>query len=407
MSSTPGSSLSNGVVTPSNPDGSVGVMTRRRPGAAPGGALTARSGSCASAPALVLDPAATSRSELVEAVEHTLRDHVRLTEALARAIGRLRQARLLRGHVDDARTALCAFLAQDLVPTLRADDAAVSEAAERNAHDGRLASRTRTSRGRTRELDRVVHAVSAVLAARTAPQALVRAERLRALVDDYVAREDRELLAAARHDGLAGRAPVAGGISLTDVLGDVLVQDHRRIARAVEQACHPAGSFADQMHAFDRAAAALSHHAAVMATTAYPAARRALAGHGQGGVLDPLHADLHGSVCAVRELHWTFRGKAGHDPRRVGELWADLRESWRRHTTDEEDLLHSVGHHLGADQALSVIAALRRPAGRSLTRPHPGLLRGDLRSRIAVRAHYRLDHWRDQLDNRESWRVGD
>lgn len=91
----------------------------------------------------------------------------------------------------------------------------------------------------------------------------------------------------------------------------------------------------------------------------------------------------------------------------VERLWEEVAHAWQRHNANEELLIRRLAPLLRPEQALLLITSLRRPARLSLTRPHPNLLRGGWTTRAAIRAQYRIDQWRDLLDNRESLRTGD
>jgi hypothetical protein len=101
------------------------------------------------------------------------------------------------------------------------------------------------------------------------------------------------------------------------------------------------------------------------------------------------------------------RGAAGEDLHNVERLWEEVAQAWQRHIADEEPLIRRLAPLLRPEQALSLITLLRRPAGLSLTRPHPTLLRGGCTTRMAIHLECRIDQWRDVLDNRESLRTGD
>jgi Hemerythrin HHE cation binding domain len=338
-------------------------------------------------------------------IELAVRDHARLAERLADHIGRLRQARSGHRDVDATRNGLHAFLTDDLIPYLHTEEA-VLDAGSVNLHrpgwPGTAAQRR--TRRRLRDHRRIITAADAARSAETTPLALARAERVRALLDKHLAREDRELLAAAGSRSDDGPRP-ASSVALATELQEILVQDHVRIAGAITLARDTAADAPDRLDACDHATAALSQHAAVMSTRAYPMARCLLPGPERAAIRS-LRDDLRNAERALRHLNRTLRGAAGEDSDNRERLWDEVEQAWHRHVADEERLTGSLARLLRPDQALSLIARLRRPAGRSLTRQHPALLRGGWPTRMAIHAQHRIDRWRDVLDNRESSRSG-
>jgi hypothetical protein len=329
-------------------------------------------------------------------------DHVRLAERLADHIGHLREARTRHEDVGATRDGLHAFLTDDLVPYLHDEEAVLYAGSGRPGWRGTRA-RQRTRR-RLRDHRRIITAAAAVGSAESAPQALDRAERLRALFDAHLRREDRELIAVARSTA-AGRSRPEWSAVLATELQAVHARDHARIASAISAARQTTGVL-DQRDACDHVAAGLSQHAAVMSTRAYPMASRLLAG-AAWATIRSMRGDLRGAERALRHLHRTLRGAAGEDVHNVERLWEEVAQAWQRHIADEEPFIRRLAPLLRPEQALSLIALLRRPAGLSLTRPHPTLLRGGWTTRMAIHLECRIDQWRDVLDNRESLRTGD
>jgi hypothetical protein len=339
---------------------------------------------------------------IVFSVELAVPDHARLAEQLADHIGTLREARLRHGDVAAAREGLHAFLADDLVPYLHDEEAAFYSGSGRSGWRGTRARR-RAGR-RLRDHRRIVTAADAVRSARSAPLALDRAERLRALFDEHLSREDRELITADRSMVVGERHPEWSAVLATE-LQEVHARDHARIARAIADASR-ATDVLDQRDACDHAAAGLAQHAAVMSTLAYPMARRLLPGAAEA-TIRWMRGDLRRAERALRHLNRTLRGAAGEDLHDVERLWVEVAQAWQRHIADEEPLVRRLAPLLRPEQALTLIALLRRPVRQSLTRPHPNLLRGGWTTRMAIHAQVRIDQWRDVLDNRESLRIGD
>jgi hypothetical protein len=143
-----------------------------------------------------------------------------------------------------------------------------------------------------------------------------------------------------------------------------------------------------------------------MSTRAYPMARRLLP-LSEREAIPSLRGDLRSAERALRHLNRTLRGAAGEDLEHVDALWGEVIRAWRRHIADEEPLIHRLAPLLHPEQALVLIALLRRPTGLSLTRQHPSLLRGGWPTQLAIHAEYHIDRWRDVLDNRESRRTGE
>lgn len=177
------------------------------------------------------------------------------------------------------------------------------------------------------------------------------------------------------------------------------------ISLAITLAMDTAVDTADQLDAADHATAAVSQHAAVMATRAYPMARRLLPGPDRAAIM-PLRDDLQSAECALGHLNRALRGAAGEDFDSRQRLWDEVEKAWQRHVAGEEPFIRTLTPILRPDQALSLIAPLRRPAGLSLTRQHPALLCGGWPTRMAIHAQHRVDRWRDILDNRGSLRAG-
>jgi len=337
----------------------------------------------------------------------TVRDHARLAERLADDIGRLRQARLSHHDVGPARDRLEAFLSDDLIPSLHVEDGARPESSDRSRRAGWRGSRgQRRIHRRVRDRRRIIDAAHALRLADTPVLALVRAEHLRALFFAHLAWEDRELLAAARAGADDRSGPSAGAAALSAELDKLLVHDHGRISAAVTVARDAAaGGSDDELYACDRAVAALSQHAAVMSTRAYPMVRRVLPGPDRAATR-ALTEDLRGAVRALWHLNRLLRGTWWEEPEGQERLWKEVERAWQRHVADEEPLIRRVAPSLRPERVASLITSLRRPVGHSLTRAHPRLLRGGWPTGLAIRAHYRFDRFRDVLDNRASWRAG-
>ncbi len=338
-------------------------------------------------------------------IELAVRDHARLAERLADHISQLRQARLTHDDIAAPRDRLHAFLTDDLIPYLHNEEATMYARSAGSRWPGWLGARAqRRTRRRLRDHSEIIAAADAVRSAETTLQALNRAEQVRALLDAHLVAEDRELLAAARSKPDAGRQASLSGALATE-LQQILAQDHLRIARAVTLARDATAGAPDQLDACDRATAALAQHAAVMATRAYPMAQSLLPRR-ERAAIRAMRDDLRCAERALRHLNRILRGAAGEDLQNKEQLWDQVERAWQRHVADEEPLIRRLTPLLRPEQALSLIAPLRRPVRRSLTRQHPALLRGGWLTRTAIRAQHRIDRWRDILDNRESSRTG-
>lgn len=351
------------------------------------------------------EPGHAASTSSIFSIELAVRDHAMLAERLADHISQLRQARLMHHDIAAPRGRLHAFLTDDLIPYLHNEEATMYGLSAGSHRPGSLGARAqRRTRRRLRDHSEIIAAADTVRSAETTLQALNRAERVRALLDAHLVAEDRELLAAARSKPDAGgQASLPGALAAE--LQEILVQDHLRIARAVTLARDATADGPDQLDACDRATAALAQHAAVMATRAYPMAQRLLPRREQAAIRAMQH-DLRCAERALRHLNRILRGAAGEDIQNREQLWDQVERVWQRHVADEEPLIRRLRPLLRPEQALSLIAPLRRPVGRSLTRQHPALLRGGWPTRMAIRAQHRIDRWRDILDNRESSRTG-
>ncbi|HVD88062.1 MAG TPA: hypothetical protein VNB91_04070 [Jatrophihabitantaceae bacterium] len=351
------------------------------------------------------EPGHTASTSSVFSIELAVRDHAQLAERLADHISQLRQARLTHHDIAAPRDRLHAFLTDDLIPYLHNEEATMYARSAGSRWPGWLGARAqRRTRRRLRDHSEIIAAADAVRSAQTTLQALSRAERVRALLDAHLVAEDRELLAVARSTPDAGgQSPLSG--ALATELQQILVQDHLRIAGAVTLARDATAGAPDQLDACDRATAALAQHAAVMATRAYPMAQSLLP-HRERAAIRALRDDLRCAERALRHLNRILRGAAGEDLQNRDQMWDEVERAWQRHIADEEPLIRRLTPLLRPEQALSLIAPLRRPVGRSLTRQHPALLRGGWLTRTAIRAQHRIDRWRDILDNRESSRTG-
>lgn len=346
----------------------------------------------------------TPASASIFSLELAVRDHARLAERFAHHESQLRQASAGHQAEDATRARLDAFLTDELMPYMRSEETALYAGPGSSRRPGWLGRQMpRRARRRLRDHRRIIAAADTIRSAETAPLALTRAERLRTLFDKHLAHEDRELLAAERSRPDDRHRPSRSAALATE-LQEILVQDHARIAGAITRARDLAADLPQELDACDRATAALSQHAAVMATRAYPMARHLLTGPDRAGLVSMRH-DLRCAERALRHLNRTLRGAAGEDFDNRERLWDEVDQAWQRHITDEEPLIRSLTHLLRPDQALSLIAPLRRPAGLSLTRQHPALLRGGWPTRAAIHAQHRIDRWRDILDNRGSLRT--
>lgn len=329
--------------------------------------------------------------------------HAQLAERLAENIDRLRKARLAHNDTREARDQLEAVVAEDLVSHLQAEEDALQAIAGAHRRGSwRSARAQRHLRRELREHRRLIRAGHELGCAETTVQALARAEDLRALLFAHLAEEDHELVRAA----VAGPDEDLDRASITTELEVILAHDHARITDAVIAAREAAVSGSDdEMGTCDRAVAAVSQHAAVMSTRVYPMTGRRRSGPDRA-TTRALTDDLRNAERAMRHLHRSLRGAAGEDAslRNRTRLWNDVEQSWQRHVASEEVLMHQVAPLLGPGRDVSLIGLLRRPVARSLTRPHPQLLRGGWPTRLAIRAQYRFDRWRDGFDSRDTWR---
>ena len=330
------------------------------------------------------------------------RDHARLAQRLADDIARLREARLQLSDSQPARDSLKAFVADELIPYLRAEERELYAGSAHSESSGRLRPwKQRQLSRRLREHREVIGAADALRSAVTPLQALTDAQRVASLLDAHLAREDRELLASPRPQGDDGSVPVLTA-ALAIELDEILTHDHARIARAVSLARHVAAEDpANRLGTCDHAVAALSQHAAVMSAVAYPMTRPLLR-PSERARLRRLTADLRRAERAMRHLNRLVRGAARENPRSEEQLWQIVEKAWRRHVADEEPLLRQLAPLLRPKQTVSLMASLRGPFRHSLTRPHPALLRAGWPTAMAMRAQYRIDRWRDVLDNRSS-----
>jgi hypothetical protein len=351
------------------------------------------------------DAAHAASTPSIFSIEMAVRDHARLAERLADHISQLRQARRTHHDIAAARDRLHAFLTDDLIPYLRDEEATIYAPSAGSRWPGWIGAQTRrrTPR-RLRDHSEIIAAAEAVQSAETTPLALSRAERIRALLDAHLVPEDRELLAAAGSNSDAGRRASMSGALATD-LREILAQDHVRIAHAVTLARDATADAPDQLDAYDHASAALSQHAAVMSTRAYPMAQRLLP-RSERAAIRSMGDDLRCAERALRYLNRILRGAAGEDLQDREQRWDQVERAWQRHVADEELLIRRLMPLLRPEQAVSLIAPLRRPVGRSLTRPHPALLHGGWLTRMLIHAQYRIDRLRDVFDNRESLRIG-
>jgi hypothetical protein len=351
------------------------------------------------------EPGHAASTSSIFSIELAVRDHAQLADRLADHISQLRQARLTHDDIAAPRDRLHAFLTDDLIPYLHNEEATMYARSAGSRWPRWLGARAqRRTRRRLRDHSKIIAAADAMRSAETTLQALNRAEQVKALLDAHLVAEDRELLAAARSKPDAGGQASLSGALATE-LQQILAQDHLRIARAVTLARDAAGGAPDQLDACDRATAALAQHAAVMATLAYPMAQRLLPRR-ERAAIRAMRDDLRCAERALRHLNRILRGAAGEDLQNKEQLWDQVERAWQRHVAHEEPLIRRLTPLLRPEQALSLIAPLRRPVRHSLTRQHPALLRGGWLIRTAIRAQHRIDRWRDILDNRESSRTG-
>lgn len=181
--------------------------------------------------------------------------------------------------------------------------------------------------------------------------------------------------------------------------------DHGRITDAMVAARIAATHRSeDELGSFDRVVSAVSHHAVVMSTRAYPMLRSADPELGHA-VTDSMVEELRTVEHAIGRLNGILRGGAGENPtvQHRLNLWSEIEQSWERHTAEEELLIRRSGAKLAPQPAVRLITLLRRPIGHSLTRTHPRLLGGGRTTRAAIVFQGRLDRARDELDNRSTW----
>jgi hypothetical protein len=325
------------------------------------------------------------------------RDHARLAQRLADGVARVREARLQHRDVELARDELYAFLTDDLIPYLHSEEAGLYASSKDSHRLRRLRPGNRRVSRHLREHRQLIRAAEAVHSATTALQVLTCAERVVRLFDAHLSAEDRELLATSRRQAGDGSTLAA---ALAAELNEVIVHDHARIGQHIQLAQRAStGDVANRMAACDRAIASLSQHASVMSTGAYPMVRPLLQGSAAETV-GRLIADLRRAERAMRHLNGLLRGAARENPRGEQLLWEEVEQAWRRHISDEEPLLRRLAPLLPPEREVSLMASLRGPFRHYLTRPHPVLLRAGWPTGMAIKAQYRIDRWRDVLDNR-------
>lgn len=328
--------------------------------------------------------------------------HARLAERLADTIWQLHQARLAEQGVGAARVRLVRLLTEELLPLLSEEDRALRSCGTDRRLVRRMMDRSeRRRRQQLREHRTMADAVHDVERARTTTLTLDRAERFSALLTAHLAGEDRELAEAPGPESGGGTSPEV----LTAELEELLRHDHARITAAIVAARIAATDRSDdELGSFDRAVAALSHHAVVMSTRTYPMLRSADPRLGHAAA-DDLVRGLRRMEHAIGHLNALLRGAAGVNPsvQHRLRLWSEIEQSWARHIAEEEPLVHRTGALLGPQRVVRLITLLRRPVGRSLTRAHPRLLGGGRPTRAAIVFQGRLDRARDELDNRSTW----
>lgn len=334
--------------------------------------------------------------------EHSVCSHAQLAERIADAIWGLHQARLTDADVEATRARLEDLLARQLLPLLDAEDRALRSCRTDRHFVRRIKDRSeRRHHRQLREHRIMTEAVYDVQRARTSMLALDRAERVSALLTAHLAGEDRELATGPEAEERHG----ARGDELTAELQELVRHDHGRITDAMVAARLAATRHSeDELGSFDRVVSAVSHHAVVMTTRAYPMLRSADPELGHASTASMV-GELRTIEHAIRTLNDLIRGGAGGNPsvQRRLELWSEIEQSWARHITEEEKLVQDAGAELGPQRAVRLITLLRRPIGHSLTRAHPRLLGGGWPTRVAIIFQGRLDRARDELDNRSTW----
>ncbi|MEO8749038.1 MAG: hypothetical protein ABI384_01460 [Allobranchiibius sp.] len=328
----------------------------------------------------------------------TVCSHAQLAERVTDAIWELHQARLTEVNVEAARAQLEDLLVRQLLPVLNTEDRALQSCGTDRHLVRRMKQRSeRRHHRQLREHRRMIEAVHDVQRAHTSMLALNHAERVSALLTAHLIGEDRELAAAPESERDHG--------ALTAELQELVHHDHARITQAMVAARLAATNRSeDELGSFDRVVSAVSHHAVVMTTRAYPMLRSADSELGPACTASML-SELRSIEHTIRALNNLLRGGAGGNPsvQRRLQLWSEIEQSWARHTTDEETLVHHAGAELGPQRAARLITLLRRPIGHSLTRAHPRLLGGGRPTRVAIIFQGRLDRARDEMDNRSTW----
>ncbi len=185
------------------------------------------------------------------------RDHARLAQRLADDIARLREARLQHCDTQPARDSLDAFLADELIPYLRAEEDELYAAPANSQAPGRFRlGKKRVLNRRLRQHRELIGAADALHSTTTLLQALTDAQRVASLLNAHLVEEDRELLAAPRQQTDDGSVPSLMAALATE-MNEVLAHDHVRIARAISLARHVAAEDpANRVGACDRAVAA-------------------------------------------------------------------------------------------------------------------------------------------------------
>lgn len=203
-------------------------------------------------------------------------------------------------------------MTEELIPYLHAEDAVLADTSTRRRPGGRASRETRRVKRQRREHHRMMEIADALRLADTPVLVLARAEDLRAPLFAHLAREDRELMAAARAG--AGEAPGPSSAAvLSAELEELRAHDHARITAAITGARDAAADHSiEELGACDRATAALSQHAAVMSTRAYPMLRRVLP-RPERAATRPLTEDLRSAERALRHLNRLLRGASAED----------------------------------------------------------------------------------------------
>lgn len=227
---------------------------------------------------------------------------------------------------------------------------------------------------------------------------LRQAERVLRLWNTHVAHEDVHFMQAAES---SGELDAESRVTLGAHLQAEMVDQHRQLTGMVELAKAASLNSRPEAIHFSRATAALSSHAARVATGLYPAINAVFPE--SRAVNDGRSASIFAAARAMAKVEAALAGDASADRRLVPELIEQCEKSLAEHAADDERLIVEYARVAALPELSRLLGQMRPGLIHPQTRPHRAAQRNSPLGKAAARLHRQFDTFLDGLDNRGAY----